>query len=70
LFVSTTAGALDLRLQSGSPCVNSGVNVDWGLDVLDLDGDTDVSESLPFDLDGKTRVQNTTLDIGAYESSY
>lgn len=70
LFVSTSAAALDLRLQSGSPCVNSGANADLGLDVLDLDGDANVSEALPFDLEGKARTQNTVLDMGAYESSY
>ncbi|HET7541197.1 MAG TPA: hypothetical protein VFK05_15070 [Polyangiaceae bacterium] len=70
LFVSTTAGALDLRLQSGSPCVNSGANADLGLDALDLDSDGNLSESLPLDLLGKARVQGTALDMGAYESGY
>jgi len=70
LFVSTAAGALDLRLQSGSPCSNSGSSTDLALDALDLDGDANVSEPVPFDIDGNTRVQNGTPDQGAHESSY
>lgn len=70
LFMNTNATSLDLRLQSGSPCINSGSNADLALDLLDLDGDSNLSEPLPFDLENKARVQNTTLDMGAYESSY
>lgn len=50
LFVN--AGAGNYRLQSGSPCTNTGSNayVDWSLD-----------------LDGSNRIVNVTVDMGAYE---
>ena len=34
LFVSTSAGSLDLKLQSGSPCINKGANAELPADVL------------------------------------
>ena len=67
LFVSTTAGSLDLRLQATSPCVGAGDNAALPLDVLDLDGDTNTSEALPLDLAGAPRIVNSTVDLGAYE---
>ncbi len=66
LFVSTS-GTIDLHLKSGSPCVDKGGNADLAPDTLDLDGDGNVTEPLPFDLDGQPRVQGATVDIGAYE---
>jgi predicted outer membrane repeat protein len=67
LFVSTTAGSLDLRLQATSPCVGAGDTAALPLDVLDVDGDTDTAEALPLDLAGAPRVVNSTVDLGAYE---
>ncbi|MBN2312452.1 MAG: protein kinase [Sedimentisphaerales bacterium] len=58
----------DLRLSPGSPCINKGDIAAIPADALDLDGDGDVNEPIPFDLDGKPRIQNGTVDIGAYES--
>jgi len=42
----------DLRLQSNSPCINSGYNA---------------SAPAGLDLDGNARVVNGTVDVGAYE---
>ena len=51
LFVNTTGWA-DLRLQSASPCINSGGSA---------------SSPGPTDLDGNPRVSGGTVDMGAYE---
>ncbi|MBS9525899.1 Ig-like domain-containing protein [Litoribacter alkaliphilus] len=42
----------DLRLQAGSPGINSGLNS---------------NVSTPLDLDGKTRIKDNVVDMGAYE---
>ncbi len=63
-----------LRLLAGSaaigkvldPRVSGFVNV-LPKDLLDLDGDGNVNERLPVDLKGTVRVQNTFVEIGAYE---
>ncbi|HYP77522.1 MAG TPA: right-handed parallel beta-helix repeat-containing protein, partial [Polyangiaceae bacterium] len=68
LFASTVASALDLKLQSASPCKDHGGNADLPVDVLDLDGDNDASEVLPFDIDGTARVKGAIVDIGAHEA--
>jgi hypothetical protein len=39
LFVSTTAGAIDLRLQAGSPCINAGIT-GVGIPTADITGAT------------------------------
>ncbi|UCE48195.1 MAG: right-handed parallel beta-helix repeat-containing protein, partial [Phycisphaerales bacterium] len=57
----------DFRLSSGSPCINAGDNSTIPADTLDFDGDGDPNELLPYDLDGKPRIQGPTVDIGAYE---
>lgn len=46
--------ATDLRLQSISPCINAGSNAA-------------VPPGITTDLDGYSRIQNTTVDMGAYE---
>jgi len=58
----------DLRLQFGSPCIDTGDNAALPADVGDLDGDGDTLEPIPFDLDGHARVLCTVVDMGAYES--
>lgn len=50
LFVNLAAG--NLRLQSNSPCINSGFNSAAGTSV---------------DLDGNPRIAGGTVDVGAYE---
>jgi len=58
----------DLRLVFGSPCVDAGSNAALPPDTLDLDGDGDTLEAMPFDLDGHARVLCDVVDMGAYES--
>lgn len=72
-------GGDDLRLQPGSPCIDAGDNAAVPADTLDLDGDGDFVEPIPFDLGGTLRffdvpfVTDTGLgtppivDMGAYE---
>jgi hypothetical protein len=69
----------DLRLQPGSPCIDAGDSTALPADVADLDGDGDVTEPLPLDLDGRPRrvddpsIPDTgagnppVVDMGAYE---
>ena len=45
----------NLKLQSGSPCLNKGLNS---------------ANTTPTDLAGNARIQNTTIDMGAYEGYY
>jgi predicted outer membrane repeat protein len=66
LFVEEASG--DLRLVLGSPAIDVGDNNALPADVLDLDGDGNTSERLPVDLAGHTRIANSIVDLGAYES--
>jgi hypothetical protein len=68
-----------LSLSPGSPCIDAGDNTAVPLDTLDLDGDGNTDEPIPFDLDGDPRFvddPNTAdtgsgtapiVDLGAYE---
>jgi hypothetical protein len=58
----------DLRLSAGSPCIDAGDNNSIPADTADLDGDGDVNEPIPFDLDGNPRIVGAAVDMGAYES--
>jgi len=63
LFVNAAAG--NYRLQSGSPCRDRGSNeylegLEWCWERLGLSGAW-------TDLDGKPRIQNGRVDMGAYE---
>ncbi len=70
-------GDEDYRLSVFSPAIDVGNAPLLPLDGADLDGDANVTEPTPFDLDGNTRVVATpmyagpdpalALDIGAYE---
>jgi len=53
LFINATVG--NLRLQSNSPCINSGFNGFAPTNVT------------PYDLDGNPRIAQLTVDKGAYE---
>jgi len=63
----------DLRLRAGSPCIDAGDNAALPLDDLDLDGDGNTTEAIPFDLAGLARVvrglpgPGPVVDMGAYE---
>ena len=68
LFVQP--GTDDVRLAFGSPCVNAGNNADLPPDTLDLDGDGNTTEPIPFDIGGNPRVQGGTVDMGAWEGEW
>jgi len=64
----------DLRLRTGSPCIDAGRNSVIPPDATDLDGDGNRSEPLPLDLNRYMRFfrtdptkQDTPADLGAYE---
>lgn len=70
----------DVRLMTGSPCLDAGNNSRLPIDMFDLDKDGDVTEQLPFDLDNRIRrfddpvvdtgITNAPIvDMGAYELS-
>jgi hypothetical protein len=59
----------DYTLKNNSPCIDVGKNSKLPLDIPDLDMDDDTTEKLPIDLASEDRVQNTTVDMGAYEST-
>jgi hypothetical protein len=67
--VDNIAGTADdnLRLQAGSPAINTGNNAFIPLDLTDENNNNDVGEPAPFDLDRNQRLINTTVDMGAYE---
>jgi predicted outer membrane repeat protein len=67
LFQSTTAGAVDLHLQDGSPCIDAGSAAALATDATDRDADTYVGEPTPYDLDKAARVLGAATDMGAYE---
>lgn len=74
-FVDSGEG--NLSLQSVSPCLDAGNDAALPTDALDIDGDNDVTETLPIDLQGNSRKLDhpvdgfgtPLLDLGAYESS-
>jgi hypothetical protein len=57
----------DYHLESSSPAINQGDAAALPADQLDLDGDGDTSEPLPFDRDGNARVADGNVDMGAFE---
>jgi hypothetical protein len=62
----------DYRLSPGSPCIDAGDSGAVPADVLDLDGDGDVDEPVPFDLDGLPRFVDDpdTPDTGVPHPGY
>jgi len=65
LFVDTADG--DLHLQPGSPALDAGDLTRLPADSLDLDGDGNILEPIPYDFDGNPRVMGGQVDMGAYE---
>ncbi len=69
----------NLRLSSGSPCIDAADNTAVPSDATDLDDDGDTDEPIPFDLDGNPRFIDDPwspdtgagdcpiVDMGAYE---
>lgn len=62
-FVSAT----NYRLKYISPAREAGLISYLPFDTLDLDEDGITNESLPIDLDGKSRLTGAQIDMGAYE---
>jgi hypothetical protein len=56
-----------LRLTEESPAIGNGHLLFIPKDILDADSDGNVTELIPVDAAGFLRVQNKTLDLGAYE---
>jgi hypothetical protein len=63
----TTSG--NYHLQLSSPAIDQGNNAALPTDQSDLDGDSNTTEPIPYDLDDRTRSMST-VDLGAYESNY
>lgn len=57
----------DLHLKTDSPAVNTGSDALLPADSLDLDGDGNTTEPLPYDIEGNPRLRITHVDMGAYE---
>ncbi len=57
-------------LLNGSPAINNGLVANLPADSLDLDGDLDLTEAIPFDQRGdpNLRVRGPKPDSGAYET--
>lgn len=77
-------GTLDdnLRLLDGSPCIDTGDDVQVPPDVVDIDGDGDLTEKLPWDRDNEKPLTQhgrffnvvsgpaSSVDMGAYENQH
>jgi predicted outer membrane repeat protein len=56
-----------LRLSSLSPGINAGNSYYLSFDGLDIDGDSNIDEVIPFDALGNPRIAGATVDLGPYE---
>ncbi|CAK8717060.1 MAG: Right handed beta helix region [Candidatus Electronema aureum] len=65
LFVDTAE--TNFRLQVASPAIDRGDTASLPVDIFDQDGDSNATESIPFDYAGKPRISGNRVDIGAYE---
>lgn len=65
MFVNS--GGADYHLQTGSACSNRGDNAALPKDAMDLDGDLNTTEPIPWDFDGNPRIAGNVVDMGAYE---
>ena len=65
-FIDSAGG--NYRLGPGSPCIDLGSNQALPNDVADLDGDLQLFEPTPLDLDLHPRTVNDIVDAGAYEA--
>lgn len=64
-YVDAAGGVF--RLQSDSSAIDAGQNSYVLADTMDIDGDDDTSEGVPYDLLGYDRIVGGTVDMGAYE---
>ena len=66
----------DLHLRLDSPCIDDGNNTAVPADTADIDGDGNITEPIPYDLDGHPRIvdgdcnSTSVVDMGAYEFAY
>ncbi len=67
-FVNQTGSPRNLRIQSDSPCKDTGSNSLLPADEADLDGDTNTTEAIPRDGYDNGRIYNTTVDMGSHEN--
>jgi hypothetical protein len=63
----TNPGTGDLTLQLGSPAINAGDQTLLPVDLTDVDSDNNRSEIIEVDLAMNPRVENSNVDMGAYE---
>lgn len=57
----------DVQLQSASPARNTGDNALLPRDTLDINGDGNTNQRVPYDLSGNRRIRQSIVDRGAYE---
>lgn len=57
----------DFHLISSSVLIEAGNILDLPADQYDIDGDDDISETMPYDLDHRQRIFGDSVDIGSYE---
>lgn len=57
----------NFRLLGASPCKDAGDDTALPVDAVDIDGDHNITEPNPFDVDGRTRLVGGHVDIGAFE---
>ena len=57
----------DFHLEIDSPCREKGSTTLLPEDTFDLNGNADLDETIPFDLDNRRRVVGASVDMGAYE---
>ena len=60
-------GAHNNHLSSDSPCIDAGDNAVVPPDANDLDGDGNITEPIPWDIDRNPRIIGDKVDMGAYE---
>ncbi len=59
--------APDGHVMANSPCIDAGSDAALPPDWLDLDSNGDVTEPIPFDIDGDPRLLGAQVDMGADE---
>ena len=65
IFTNALAG--DLTIQPSGAAIDAGDQTLLDPDVMDLDEDLNIIEDIPYDLADNPRVENSNVDMGAYE---